>query len=59
MRKTHFRRSRVEFGKIGITKGQPRILDYLSENDGCIQREIAKHCHIEPATVFSKVSRKN
>lgn len=51
--KKHFRRSGAEFAKIGVTKGQPKILDYLAENDGCIQRELAKHCHIEPATVTS------
>lgn len=51
--KTHKRRVAEEFNKIGITHGQPKILDYLSENDGCIQRELAENCNIEPATVTS------
>lgn len=51
--KTHRRRAHAEFSKVGITGGQPKILDFLSVNDGCIQREIANNCDIEPATVTS------
>jgi DNA-binding MarR family transcriptional regulator len=51
--KTHRRRAHAEFSKVGITGGQPKILDFLSVNDGCIQREIANNCNIEPATVTS------
>lgn len=35
----------------GITQGQPRILRYLLEHDGCIQRDIASDNDLEPATV--------
>lgn len=49
------RRSHTFFSQEGITHGQPRILDYLGENDGCIQRDLAEHCHLEPATVTSVV----
>lgn len=51
--RTHFKRGGAEFAKVGISKGHPRILDYLAEHDGCIQRELANHCHTEPATVTS------
>jgi DNA-binding MarR family transcriptional regulator len=51
--KNHRRRAHAEFSKVGITGGQPKILDFLSANDGCIQREIANYCNIEPATVTS------
>jgi DNA-binding MarR family transcriptional regulator len=51
--KTHRRRAHAEFSKVGITGGQPKILDFLSANDGSIQREIANSCNIEPATVTS------
>jgi len=54
--KTHRRRAHAEFSKLGITQGQPKILDFLSVNDGCIQREIANSCNIEPATVTSILS---
>ena len=54
--KTHRRRTHGEFSKLGITEGHPKILDFLSVNDGCIQREIADSCNIEPATVTSLLS---
>jgi len=54
--KTHRRKAHAEFSKLGITQGQPKILDFLSINDGCIQREIAYNCNIEPATVTSILS---
>lgn len=37
----------------GLTLGQPKILDYLLFHDGVVQKEIAKACHIEPATMTS------
>ncbi|GIM27760.1 MarR family transcriptional regulator [Clostridium polyendosporum] len=51
--RVHKRRANSEFCKIGMTQGQPKILDFLSESDGCIQRELAENCNIEPATVTS------
>lgn len=36
-----------------LTLGQPKILDYLLLHDGAVQKEIAKACHIEPATITS------
>lgn len=51
--KAHRQRVYEEFSKVGLTEGQPKILDFLSQNDGCIQRELAESCHIEPATVTS------
>ncbi|WKY44236.1 MarR family transcriptional regulator [Eubacteriaceae bacterium ES2] len=35
----------------GLTSGQPKILEYLSEHDGSIQKDIARGCQIEPATL--------
>lgn len=54
--RTHKRRVNIEFTKILLTEGQPKILYYISENSGCIQREIAERCNIEPATVTSIVT---
>lgn len=34
----------------GLTPGQPKILDYLRQKEGVSQREIARFCHIEPAS---------
>lgn len=38
---------------LGLTVGQPKVLDYLQDHDGSSQKEIAKGCHIEPATLTS------
>lgn len=38
---------------IGLTPGQPKVLDYLLTHDGAFQKEIAEACHIEPATITS------
>ena len=35
----------------GLTPGQPKILDYLLNHDGAIQKDIAVFCHIEPASL--------
>lgn len=37
----------------GLTLGQPKVLDYLNSQDGVVQKEIARACHIEPATITS------
>lgn len=36
-----------------LTAGQPKVLDYLRDHDGAVQKEIAAACHIEPATLTS------
>ena len=41
----------------GLTLGQPKVLDYLSENDGASQKEIAAACHIEPGSLTSILNR--
>lgn len=33
--------------------GQPKILDYLKDHDGALQKDIAAACRIEPATLTS------
>lgn len=42
---------------IGLTSGQPKILELLSERDGVEQKTIAAHCEIETATAGSILSR--
>lgn len=39
--------------KYNLSLGQPKIFDFLYENDGCIQKDIAVGCQIEPASVTS------
>lgn len=43
--------------KIGLTLGQPKILDYLREHEGENQKTIAEYCEIESATLGSILLR--
>lgn len=52
----HYKVARGHFEKLGISNGQPRVLDYLYANSGCMQREIASACNLEPATVSSIIN---
>lgn len=40
-----------------ISIGQPKVLDYLLEKGECVQRDIAKACFIEPASVTSILAK--
>ncbi|MCR3759675.1 MarR family transcriptional regulator [Clostridium felsineum] len=40
-----------------LTQGQPKVLDYLKYNDGCVQKDIAVACEIETSTVTSLLMR--
>ena len=42
---------------IGLTPGQPKVLDYLIDHEGSDQKTIAACCEIEPATVGSILLR--
>lgn len=37
--------------EIGLSPGQPKILDFLLRHEGCMQKDLAALCDIEPATV--------
>lgn len=39
--------------EIGLTSGQPRILVYLCEHNGCNQKELARIGMVEPSTMTS------
>lgn len=41
----------ADINHLGLTLGQPKILDYLKDFDGAIQKDIANACHIEPASL--------
>jgi DNA-binding MarR family transcriptional regulator len=47
MRKYLFTRAR----ECGMEKGQPRILDYVYVNDGCIQREIGDEFSLDKSSI--------
>ena len=50
----HFMFQKILFSNIkntDLTLGQPKVLDYLKDHDGAIQKDIASACHIEPASL--------
>lgn len=40
----------------GLTLGQPKVIDYLKDHNGAVQKDIAIGCHIEPASLTSILS---
>lgn len=55
---SHFsRRIMDELGKLGLTTGQPKIIEYLSKHNGSVQKDIAAGCCIDRATLTGILSR--
>lgn len=46
-----------ESGKLGLTSGQPKVLDFLLKYQEADQKTIAAYCEIEQATVGSILFR--
>lgn len=40
-----------------LSPGQPKVLEYLKEHNGVSQKEIARGCHIEAASLTSILGR--
>lgn len=60
MMKTYLRLNRqviLQSAQLGLSPGQPKVLEYLAEFGEREQRAIAEHCEIEQATVGSILSR--
>lgn len=51
------RRIYTEAAELGLSPGQPKILEYLSGHEGSDQKTIAAYCEIEQATVGSILLR--
>lgn len=47
----HKKRFLKELYTIGLTEGQPKVLAYLLNEEGLLQKELAKLCGVEPATM--------
>lgn len=43
--------------KVGLTSGQPKVLDFLGRHNGSIQKDIAFACQIDPATLSGILER--
>ena len=51
--------SKLVYGHLmpsNLSLGQPKVLEYISEHEGCAQKDIAINCLIEPASVSSMLS---
>ncbi len=51
--------SKLVYGHLlpsNLSLGQPKVLEYISEHEGCAQKDIAINCMIEPASVSSMLS---
>lgn len=46
-----------EIKKIGLLSGQPKILEYLLENDGAKSVDIAQYCSLDKSTVAGILAR--
>ena len=60
MMENHTIFSRMVFAELSgedLSAGQPKILEYLLEHDGAVQKDIAAACVIEPATATSLLCR--
>lgn len=53
----HFRSTIGRFIEHGVGEGQPKILFTLRDEDGVSQAELARQCHLEPATVTATLGR--
>lgn len=49
----HKKKSRQRFQELNLSEGQPKVLSVLMPIEGCLQKELAKACHVEPATMTS------
>ena len=47
---------RPRMATIGLSPGQPKVLRYLSQRGGCMQKDIAEALDIEPATISQILS---
>ena len=56
LNKAHRKMAGYKFKEVNLTEGKPKLLDFLVNNSGCSQRELAKYCKIEPATATSILS---
>lgn len=45
------------FNDIGLSQGQPKILELLLYNNGCSQKDLAKACELKPATMSALLKK--
>ena len=45
------------FHSLGLSQGQPKVLEILLFRDGCSQKELADACELQPATISSLLKK--
>ena len=54
-RSNHAMTSRIR--AFGLMPGQPKVLEFVAENEGCLQRDIALACAMDRATTTGLLAR--
>ncbi len=54
---THRYRVSKAASSLGLYFGQPAIIEYISYNNGCTQKELAEYLHVSPASVATTLKR--
>lgn len=54
-RSNHAMTSRIR--AFGLMPGQPKVLEFVAENEGCLQRDIARACAMDRATTTGLLAR--
>ena len=54
-RSNHAMTSRIR--AFGLMPGQPKVLEFVAENEGCLQRYIARACAMDRATTTGLLAR--
>lgn len=49
----HYKKSSSQFSALGLSSGQPKVLEKLKQLESCTQKDLAKACEVEPATITS------
>ncbi|MBR4812283.1 MAG: MarR family transcriptional regulator [Lachnospiraceae bacterium] len=45
------------YASLGLTSGQPKVLNVLFEEEGYLQKDLAARCRVEPATMTSLLAK--
>lgn len=54
---THRKACRHEFQNMNLSDGQPKVLAILLVREGCLQKDLAQYCRVEPATMTSLLKK--
>jgi len=45
------------YASLGLTSGQPKVLNVLYQEEGYLQKDLAARCRVEPATMTSLLAK--